>query len=148
MIKENLSFGNHTVAHLLEMNKKTFRRVLHIMGRVVGKRPVGFRHRIQAKPSVATAPTTAGTDCSIRSFRPCRDPVQLRSDNRLVFHRRSSTVLVKSYGCSSSSSCSTARNRKAWLGGISYPSMIMRSSPPIRYYSARQLRDCRLDRLL
>ena len=56
MIEENPSFGYRTVAHLLEMNKNTVQRVFQIMGWQVRKRPVGFRPRIQALPSVATAP--------------------------------------------------------------------------------------------
>jgi putative transposase len=56
MIEENPSFGYRTVAHLLDMNKNTVQRVFQIMGWQVRKRPVGFRPRIQALPSVATAP--------------------------------------------------------------------------------------------
>ena len=56
MIEENPSFGYRTVAHLLDMNKNTVQRVFQMMGWQVRKRPVGFRPRIQALPSVATAP--------------------------------------------------------------------------------------------
>jgi putative transposase len=56
MIEENPSFGYRTVAYLLDMNKNTVQRVFQIMGWQVRKRPVGFRPRIQALPSVATAP--------------------------------------------------------------------------------------------
>lgn len=56
MIEENPSFAYRTVAHLLDMNKNTVQRVFQIMGWQVRKRPVGFRPRIQALPSVATAP--------------------------------------------------------------------------------------------
>ena len=38
------------------MNKNTVQRVFQIMGWQVRKRPVGFRPRIQALPSVASAP--------------------------------------------------------------------------------------------
>jgi putative transposase len=55
MIEENPSFGYRTVAHLPNMNKNTVERVLQNMGWQVRKRPVGFRPRIQALPSVATA---------------------------------------------------------------------------------------------
>jgi putative transposase len=56
MIEENPSFGYRTVANLLDMNKNTVQRVFQIMGWQVRKRPVGFRPRIQALPSVAMAP--------------------------------------------------------------------------------------------
>jgi len=55
MIEENPAFGYRTVAHLLDMNKNTVQRVFQIMGWQVRKRPVGFRPRIQALPSVASA---------------------------------------------------------------------------------------------
>ena len=56
MIEENSSFGYRTVAHLLGMNKNTVQRVFQCKGWQVRKRPVGFRPRIQAIPSVAKAP--------------------------------------------------------------------------------------------
>ncbi|MEK0418129.1 MAG: hypothetical protein RI949_2135, partial [Pseudomonadota bacterium] len=56
MIEENPSFGYRTVAHLLDLNKNTVQRVFQMMGWQVRKRPVGSRPRIQALPSVATAP--------------------------------------------------------------------------------------------
>ena len=56
MIEENPSFGYRTVANLLDFNKNTVQRVFQIMGWQVRKRPVGFRPRIQALPSVAKAP--------------------------------------------------------------------------------------------
>ena len=56
MIEENPSFGYRTVAHLLGMNKNTVQRVFQCMGWQVRKRPVGFRPRIQAIPSLAKAP--------------------------------------------------------------------------------------------
>lgn len=56
MIEENPSFGYRTVAHLLDFNKNTVQRVFQLMGWQVRKRPVGFRPRIQALPSVAKAP--------------------------------------------------------------------------------------------
>jgi putative transposase len=56
MIEENPSFGYRTVAHLLDFNKNTVQRVFQVMGWQVRKRPVGFRPRIQALPSVAKAP--------------------------------------------------------------------------------------------
>ena len=68
MIEENPSFGYRTVAHLLAMNKNTVQRVFQIMGWQVRKRPVGFRPRIQALPSVATENTlkmnSSGTNFS------------------------------------------------------------------------------------
>jgi len=56
MIEESPSFGYRTVAHLLGFNKNTVQRVFQLMGWQVKKRAIGFRPRIQAMPSVATAP--------------------------------------------------------------------------------------------
>jgi putative transposase len=56
MIEENPSFGYRTVAHLLDFNKNTVQRILQLMGWQVKKRPIGFRPRIQALPSVAQRP--------------------------------------------------------------------------------------------
>ncbi|HZW12203.1 MAG TPA: IS3 family transposase [Noviherbaspirillum sp.] len=56
MIEENPSFGYRTVAHLLDFNKNTVQRVFQLMGWQVKKRPIGFRPRIQALPSVAQRP--------------------------------------------------------------------------------------------
>jgi putative transposase len=56
MIEENPSFGYRTVAHLLGFNKNTVQRIFQLKGWQVRKRPVGFRPRILALPSVAKAP--------------------------------------------------------------------------------------------
>jgi putative transposase len=56
MIEEEPSFGYRTVAGLLGFNKNTVQRVFQLRGWQVKKRPVGFRPRVQAMPSVATAP--------------------------------------------------------------------------------------------
>ena len=56
MIEENPSFGYRTVAGLLGFNKNTVQRIFQIKGWQCKKRPVGFRPRIQALPSVATSP--------------------------------------------------------------------------------------------
>jgi putative transposase len=56
MIEQEPSFGYRTVAHLLGFNKNTVQRVFQLKGWQVKKRPVGFRPRIQALPSVAMAP--------------------------------------------------------------------------------------------
>lgn len=56
LIERSPSFGYRTVAHLLGFNKNTVQRVFQLMGWQVRKRPTGFRPRIQALPSVATAP--------------------------------------------------------------------------------------------
>jgi putative transposase len=71
MIEENPSFGYRTVAHLLEFNKNTVQRVFQLMRWQVKKRPVGFRPRVQALPSVAKAPNERwSTDlCRIWSGR-------------------------------------------------------------------------------
>ncbi len=55
MIEENPSFGYRTVANLVDFNKNTVQRVFQLMGWQVRKRPVGFRLRIPALPSVAKA---------------------------------------------------------------------------------------------
>lgn len=56
MIEESLSFGYRTVAYLLGMNKNTVQRIFQLKGWQVKKRAIGFRPRIQALPSVASAP--------------------------------------------------------------------------------------------
>ena len=53
MIEENPSFCYRTVAGLLVMNKNTVQRIFQLKGWQVKKRPVGFRPRVQALPSVA-----------------------------------------------------------------------------------------------
>ncbi|KDC17638.1 transposase, IS3 family [Bordetella bronchiseptica E014] len=56
LIEESPSFGYQTVAHLLGFGKYTVQRVFQLMGWQVRKRPIGFRPRIQALPSVVTRP--------------------------------------------------------------------------------------------
>lgn len=56
MIEEHPAFGYRTVAHLLNFNKNTVQRIFQLKGWQVRKRPVGFRPRVQAMPSVAAAP--------------------------------------------------------------------------------------------
>lgn len=56
MIEEEPSFGYRTVAGLLDMNKNTVQRIFQIKGWQVRKRAIGNRPRIEALPSVATAP--------------------------------------------------------------------------------------------
>ena len=56
MIEESPSFGYRTVAALLGMNKNTVQRIFQLKDWQVKKRPIGFRPRIQALPSVASAP--------------------------------------------------------------------------------------------
>lgn len=56
IITEEPSFGYRTVAHLLGFNKNTVQRIFQLMGWQVRKRPIGFRPRVQALPSVAKAP--------------------------------------------------------------------------------------------
>jgi len=71
MIEENPSFGYRTVAYLLRFNKNTVQRVFQLMHWQVRKRPVGFRPRIRALPSVASVPNERwATDlCRIWSGR-------------------------------------------------------------------------------
>jgi putative transposase len=56
LIEKSPSFRYRTVAHLLGFNKNTVQRIFQLMGWQVRKRPVGFRPRVQAIPSVTTAP--------------------------------------------------------------------------------------------
>ena len=56
MIEKVLSLGYRTVAWLLGLNKNTVQRIFQIKGWQVRKRPIGVRPRIEAVPSVATAP--------------------------------------------------------------------------------------------
>jgi putative transposase len=56
MIEKHPSFGYRTVAYLLKFNKNTVQRIFQLMHWQVRKRPVGFRPRIRALPSVASAP--------------------------------------------------------------------------------------------
>jgi len=56
MIEEEPSFGYRAVANLLGFNKNTVQRVFRLKGWQVRKRPIGHRPRIEALPSVATAP--------------------------------------------------------------------------------------------
>ncbi|PTR08302.1 DDE-type integrase/transposase/recombinase [Cereibacter azotoformans] len=56
LIEKEPSFGCRTVAWLLGFNKNTVQRVFQIKGWQVRKRLVGMRPRIEAVPSVATAP--------------------------------------------------------------------------------------------
>ncbi|QJQ01544.1 transposase [Herbaspirillum rubrisubalbicans Os34] len=56
MILEEPSFGYRTVAGLLGFNKNTVQRIFQIRGWQVKKRPIGFRPRVKALPSVATGP--------------------------------------------------------------------------------------------
>jgi len=56
LIEEHPSFGYRTVAHLLGFNKNTVQRIFQLKHWQVKKRPVGFRPRIQALPSVALKP--------------------------------------------------------------------------------------------
>jgi putative transposase len=57
MIEEqHPSFGYRTVAHLLGFNKNTVQRIFQLMRWQVRTRPVGFRPRVRALPSVAMRP--------------------------------------------------------------------------------------------
>lgn len=56
MIEAEPSFGYRTVASLLQFNKNTVQRIFQLKGWQVRKRPVGFRPRVQALPSVAQHP--------------------------------------------------------------------------------------------
>ena len=56
LIEEEPSFGYRTVANLLGLNKNTVQRIFQLKGWQVRKRAIGHRPRIEALPSVATAP--------------------------------------------------------------------------------------------
>ena len=56
LIEAHPSFGYRTVAYLLNLNKNTVQRVFQLKGWQVRKRPIGFRPRVQALPSVAKSP--------------------------------------------------------------------------------------------
>lgn len=56
MIEQEPSFGYRTVSNLLGFNKNTVQRIFQLRGWQVKKRPVGFRPRVEAMPSVAMAP--------------------------------------------------------------------------------------------
>jgi len=56
LIEEHPSFSYRTVAHLLSFNKNIVQRIFQLKGWQVRKRPVGFRPRVQAMPSVAAIP--------------------------------------------------------------------------------------------
>ena len=56
MIEEEPAFGYRTVASLLDMNKNTVQRIFQIKGWQVRKRAIGNRPRVEALPSVASAP--------------------------------------------------------------------------------------------
>lgn len=56
LIEQQPSVGYRTVAGLLGMNKNTVQRIFQIKGWQVRKRSIGHRPRIEALPSVATAP--------------------------------------------------------------------------------------------
>ena len=56
MIEQDPSYGYRTVAGLLNMNKNTVQRIFQIRGWQVKKRPIGFRARVEALPSVAASP--------------------------------------------------------------------------------------------
>jgi len=56
LIEQDPSYGYRTVAGLLNMNKNTVQRIFQIRGWQVKKRPIGFRPRVEALPSVAVSP--------------------------------------------------------------------------------------------
>ena len=56
MIDQDPSYGYRTVAGLLSFNKNTVQRIFQIRGWQVKQRPIGFRPRVQAMPSVAQTP--------------------------------------------------------------------------------------------
>lgn len=90
---------------MLAFNKNTVRRVFQLMGWQVRKRPVGFRARIQALPSVAKAPDErwAADLCLVWAGKDGWSHLALVIDchtrELLGWHlSRSYTALVKSYG--------------------------------------------------
>ena len=71
LIEEHPSFGYRTVAHLLDFNKNTVQRIFQLMRWQVRTRPVGFRPRVRALPSVAAVPNERWTTdlCRVWSGR-------------------------------------------------------------------------------
>jgi putative transposase len=71
MIEAEPSFGYRIVAWLLGFNKNTVQRIFQIRGWQLRKRSSGMRPRIEAVPSVATAPNERwSTDlCGVWSGR-------------------------------------------------------------------------------
>jgi putative transposase len=71
MISEEPSFGYRTVATLLGFNRNKVQHMLQLPGWRVRKLPIGFRPRVQALPSVATAPNQrwAIDMCRVRAGR-------------------------------------------------------------------------------
>ncbi len=62
LIDQDPSYGYRTVAGLLNMNKNTVQRIFQIRGWQVKKRPIGFRPRVEALPSVAVTLISAGRE--------------------------------------------------------------------------------------
>src|SRR5690606_20736256 len=56
IIEESPTSGYRTVAYLQDVDKNTVQRIFQLKGWQVKKRAIGFRPRIQALPSVASAP--------------------------------------------------------------------------------------------
>ena len=71
MIEKEPSFGYRTVAWLLGFNKNTVQRIFRIKGWQVRKRPIGMRPRIEAVPSVATAPNERWSTDLCRVWAGC-----------------------------------------------------------------------------
>ncbi|WP_206614233.1 hypothetical protein, partial [Sinirhodobacter populi] len=83
MIEQEPSFGYRTVAWLLGFNKNTVQRVFQLKGWQVRKRPIGMRPRIEAIPSVATAPNERwSTDmCRVWAGRDGWATLAVRQEN-------------------------------------------------------------------
>ena len=56
LIEHDPSFGHRTMAGLLGMNKDTVQRIFPLRGWQRRNRAIGHRPRIEALPSLATAP--------------------------------------------------------------------------------------------
>ncbi|WP_206614245.1 hypothetical protein, partial [Sinirhodobacter populi] len=83
MIEQEPSFGYRTVAWLPGFNKNTVQRVFQLKGWQVRKRPIGMRPRIEAIPSVATAPNERwSTDmCRVWAGRDGWATLAVRQEN-------------------------------------------------------------------
>ena len=94
MIEENPAFGYRTVAHLLDFNKNTVQRIFQLKGWQVKKRPVGFRPRVQALPSVAQAPERTMGDRPVPHLGWARPLDHLGAGDRLPYPRTAGLASV------------------------------------------------------
>lgn len=108
MIEESPSFGDRTVAHLLGFNKNTVQRIFQLKGWQVKKRPIGFRPRIEALPSVAKAPDERWSTDLCRIWAG-RDRWATLAGDRLPYPRVAGLASVPKRQCNDGQQCAGAR---------------------------------------